>query len=208
MERSALIQKIKIRMDELTPLGENITHPFDESFNSILDEAHRQILNEAPVHLLPMTEIDSDDVVYDTTNDVAYVKVPDNFIRVASLKFSDWTNPATQFISQENPQYKVIEHGLIVRNVVKPMVVLLYSKQDDDTVPARYLKCYSVEKEDDVDPVEYLYCITEGDVNLLPDKTTDALAWLACAKLMQTFEMQNYKIALDRYNEFIITNAK
>lgn len=196
-------------MDELTPLSDQVNHPFEESFNSFLDEAHRQILNEAPVYLLPSTEISSDLVVYDETNDIAYVPVPEKFIRISLFKFANWTNPATKFITQENPEYKLIENGLLVRNVVKPVVLLLYHKTDDDTAAKRYLKCFSVDSGGTItEPVDYLYCITEGDVNLLEDKTADALAWLTAGKIMQAFELLNFKIAQERYQEFIITNAK
>lgn len=196
-------------MDELTPLGENLDHPFGESFNSILDEAHRQLLNEAPIHLLPVTDVSEETVAYDLTNDFAYVQVPDNFIRIASFKFSGWTNPATKFISQEHPEYKNIEHGLITKNVIKPIVVLEYSLQAAISVtPKRYLKCYSVEKATGVDPVRWLYVISEGDVSLLIDKTADALIWLSASKLMQAFEIPGYKLADDRYKEFLISNAR
>ncbi len=196
-------------MDELTPLGENLSHPFGESFNSILDEAHRQLLNEAPLHLLPIVNLDSDDVAYDTTNDIAYVLVPEKFIRIAKFKFTNWTNPATKFITQEHPDYKQIENGLVVRNIVKPIIVLEYSIQEDiDDDPQRYLKCFSVDKVVNIDPVEYLFYISEGDVNLLEDKVADALIWLATSKLMQVFKIKEFEIAEGRYKEFLLTNMK
>jgi hypothetical protein len=191
-------------MDELTPIGENISHPFENSLNSILDEAHRQILNECPIHLLKATEI-TDSITCDTTAKIAYVPVPDKFIRISLFKFSDWTNPATKFITPEHPDYALIQNSVTAGSVINPVVVLMHAKRGSDTTPQRYLACYKVAL---LANKEYLYYIKEGEIDDLEDKVTDALAWLACAKLMQAFEMENFKLAQDRYKEFLISNIR
>jgi hypothetical protein len=82
------------------------------------------------------------------------------------------------------------------------------SMQTGDTVPKKYLRCYNVVKLQDVDPKEYLFYIQEGDVDSLSDMVSDALAWLAVSKLMQAFEMQGFKVAEERYKEFLISNTR
>lgn len=196
MDRSALIRKIQIRMDELTPIGENITHPFENSINSILDESHRQLLSECPVHLLTVKDI-SEDVTYDLTGSIAYVKRPNKFLRLVRFKFSDWINPATKFITQDHPEYKIIENGVIRGGKVNPVVVLIHK----DLV--RCFACYQVSTDNSK---QYLYYIEEGEIEDLDDKVTDALAWLTCAKLMQVFDIAGFEKAADRYKEFMISN--
>lgn len=106
-------------MDEILPPGENMSHPFDNYINSVLDESYRQVLRECPVSLLPLTEI-TGTVIYDSTNKLAYVPVPDDCIRLGLFKFSDWVNPGIKSISVDHPDYKFSRNSSVAGESLIP----------------------------------------------------------------------------------------
>jgi hypothetical protein len=279
MERTAIIREIMIRMDEILPPGESISHPFESHINSILDESYRQVLNEFPIAILPLKEITgldtaknieaitehsdgnilieitthgyitgdvvtitndiysgtqeitvvdndtftvdiayiSDDttgnvalhtIIYESTRELAYVPVPTDFIRLGLFKFTDWTNPATKYISTDNPQYREVETGILAGGVIKPLVLLKHARKGHNTGPERYLICYKVSTDQSKEYLYYVYYNKDSGITELSDLAITGLSWCAAAKLMQIFELPGTKIAEERYQQFIISNLK
>ena len=215
MERTSIIREIMIRLDEILPPGESISHPFENHINSILDESYRQILNDCPVSLLPLKEITAT-VIYepdDTFGEVddlfmAYVPVPDDFIRLGLFKFENWKNPATKYITVESPQYKEVKTGFLAGGVVNPLVVLTHAKKGEDASPKRYLVCYKITIADSEEYLYYVYYDKDEGITALSDLVIVGLSWCAAAKFMQIFELPGVSLAEERYKQFIISNAK
>jgi hypothetical protein len=217
MDRSAIIRDIYIKMDEILPPGESMSHPFDSYINSILDESYRQVLKECPVSLLPLSEIE-EVRFYDTTNEKAYVLVPEDFVKLGIFKFSDWSNPATKHITVDSPEYKLIETGVLPGGTVKPIVVLTHAKlptieaegEDPgftgDTTPQRYLVCYKVSTNDSAESLLYVQYDKDDGITSLNEDVIGGMTWLAASKLMQIFEMQGVKFAEERYQNFLLRN--
>lgn len=208
MTRTAIIREIMIRMDEILPPGESMSHPFDSYINSVLDESYRQILLECPVALLPLSEVTGTVIYEPTTTELAYVPVPDDFIRVGLFKFSDWENPATKHITVDSQQYKNIQTGVIAGGVVYPVVLLTHAKKGSDTVPGRYLVCYKVSTNSSKEYLFYVKYNKDTGIESLSDIVIGGLAWCCVAKLMQIFELPPMKFAEERYKQFIISNSK
>lgn len=287
MERTAIIREIMIRLDEILPPGESISHPFESHINSVLDESYRQVLNEFPIALLPLKEITgldtakaiegitehidgnilieitghgyltgdivtisdntyfaegtypyngtyeitvvndntftcdvtyiADDatgnaalhlIIYETTPQLAYVPVPTDFIRLGLFKFSDWTNPATKYITTDNPKYREVETGILAGGKVNPLVVLSHAIKGHNTTPQRYLICYKVSTEQGKEYLYYVHYNKDTGITGLSDLAITGLSWCAAAKLMQVFELPGAKIAEERYQQFILSNLK
>jgi len=196
-----------IRMDEILPPGESISHPFENYINSVLDESYRQILNECPIGLLPLKEV-AGTVIYDLTAKLAYVPTPSDFIRIGLFKFTDWTNPAIKHITVESPEYKVIQTGVLAGGVVNPVVLLTHAIKGSDTTPQRYLVCYKVATNSSKEFLYYVYYDKDTGITALSDLVVTGLTWCAAAKLMQIFEMPGLKVAEERYQQFLLLNSK
>jgi hypothetical protein len=205
MTRTAIIREIYIKLDEILPPGEGMSHPFDSYINSVLDDSYRQILTECPVSLLNMSEIDPDEVAYD--EDKAYIPVPDNFVRVGLFKFEDWINPARANITVDSPMYKMLETGILPGSVIKPVILLTHAKIGDDATPKRYLVAYYVPTEDSAEYLYYIEYNKDTGLESLNDQVIPGLTWLAASKMMQILELPGLKIADERYRQFIQLNA-
>lgn len=209
MKRDAIINIIKVKLDELTPFGEDMAHPVDRYINPLLDESFNQILREAPLYLLPLSDIDENEVKFgadmDPIETVAYVPRPDDFIRFGKFKFTEWTNEVTKIFSTESPEFKKQQNSFLKGGLHDPVVIETHAKLDTDNSVKRYFKCLDVTGNDSV---EYLFYAGNGDIELLSDDLVDPLTWLASGKVLQTLESPGSKFAFERYAEFIISTRR
>jgi hypothetical protein len=207
MNLSAIKQEIYIKLDEILPPGGALSHPFESSMNSALDDAYRQFLKECPVSLLPMDEL-TETIVFEESNELAFIPCPDDFVRVGLFKFSDWVNPATKHITVDHPDYKLIQNGAISGSVITPVVLLIHAMKGSDTAPQRYLQCLKVLTDDSEEYLYYIKYVQDG-ASLLSDQCIPGLTWLATANLMQIFKLNDpLKLALERYKSFILSNLR
>lgn len=210
MTESDIKNRIKTKLDELTPSGETLAHPVDSYIDALLGESYNQLLRECPLYLLPMKSIDENLVEYGVDFDPieynAYVPRPSDFIRVGRFKFSDWENEVTRSISTESPDYKIHQNTFLQGRTYRPAVIEVHALLDIDTALRRYLKCLNVR---DNDNVEYLFYVANDDVTDLTDDLIDPLTWICASKVFQSFEMfDQAKFAEQRYQQFILTNSR
>lgn len=210
MTETDIKNRVKVKLDELTPDGETLAHPVDSYITALLSESYNQILRECPVYLLPIKSIDENLVEYGIDFDPieynAYVPRPSDFIRVARFKFTDWENEATRSVTTQNPEYKAIQNEFLQGRKYRPAIVEVHAQLDVDTEVKRYLKCLNVR---DNDNVEYLYYIANDGVTNLYDDLMDPLTWLCASKVFQSFEMfDQAKFSDQRYREFLLTNSR
>jgi hypothetical protein len=210
MTEDEIKNRVKVKLDELTPDGETLAHPVDNYIDALLDESYNQLLLEVPAYLLPMSSIDENLVEYgvdfETSENNAYVPRPDDFIRVGRFKFSDWENEATRSITPDNPEYKVHQNTFLQGRSYRPIIIEIHAYLDTDTELKRYLKCLNIAGNDNV---EYLYYIANDDITKLTDDLIDPLTWLNASKVFQAFEMfDQAKFSEQRYREFILINLR
>lgn len=203
MEINAIKDRVKVKLDELLPLGEEVAHPIDSNIQPMLDESYLQLLREAPIHLLPAEDVD-ETVIYDTDNSIAYVPVPTDFgYRIVKFKFSDWTNEVRKFITTDSPEYDLIRNTNLGNRKVHPVIVLTHEKPTGATSVGRYLKCFDVDTDSSK---EYLYYVKKDNITNLAEELIDPLTYLCAGKILETFENPNAKAGFERYMYFIQTN--
>lgn len=125
MTREELIHRVKAKIEELSPYGyeapliaiqedseltENINKeikPIISYISECLNESCNNILNILPLHLIKpnVIPITSFDDVYKLAKGFLQsisVKLPDDFLRIHSIKFSDWSKIVAKAISAEH----------------------------------------------------------------------------------------------------------
>jgi len=178
MERAGLVNKVKIKLDEFTPDGVDL--PFDDYIGPMLDESAKDILEQAPLHLIIPEEIPTSAIKYQ--NDLVYIPVPDNYIRLYEIKFPSWKKSIREAISQSHPMYEIQENEYTKSGLGRPSVVLKYEKVDN--IPGRWLVCGKVSDVGSPTPSIALY-VRELLPEQLSDHFADALTWLAASKIFQ-----------------------
>jgi len=198
MDRTGLINKVKVIIDEFAPEG--VGMPFDEYIGPLLDESAREITLEGPLYLLvplsiPLTSGDPEASILKYADDKAYIPVPDDFVRLHEVKFPFWKRPVREAISQGNEKYNIQENEYLRAGYGRPFVALIRKQFPGDT-PKRYLECGKALADAVPDTALYVKKSLPED---LADEFADTLSWRAAAKvLLNLGDANRAKVAFEQ----------
>lgn len=176
MDRSGLINMVKIKLDEYTPEG--VTLPFDEYISPLLDESARDIILNAPLYLFIPTPIPISAEVIKYENDKAYIPVPVDYMRLYSVKFPLWKKSITLAIQKENPDYRIQENEYTASGYARPFVAIVYKTISENK--SRYFECGKVLIN--ATPVEAYYLKSQKPEDL-SDIFLESVTWLCTSKV-------------------------
>jgi hypothetical protein len=195
MERSGLIDKVKINLDEYTPDG--VSLPFDDYIGPVLDECATSLLKAAPLHLLTPSKIVITEVVYQ--NDKAYIPIPADYIRLYELKYPLWKVSVRQAISTENPEYSTQDNPFLKGGYGRPCVAIVTTAIGSGDI-TKYLECSKVLSDsEEANLVPLALYVKSAKPEELNDLLADALAWLCASKIFEIQAMINEsKMAMEQ----------
>lgn len=173
--RADIIKKIQARIDELSPFEDNSLNPDINLIDKVLDDSAKTIMLVAPLHLLSPIAI----VTTSLSEDGGIVKIPldDNFIRLHSIKLTEWKTEVNKAITPDDPLYKLQKYEALRGGVQKPVVVL----KNDTT--GKYLECYSCGVDSTVKSAFYIKELGE-DAATFPDNICDIISWQCAADVI------------------------
>lgn len=185
MTRSALIDAVRVRIDEvssgaaaLVSVGVEENNPTDTMIGSLLDESALEVLQTAPLLRLPIADGSGSTISADNVDTkIGEIALPSNFLRIVCLQMDDWKRPV----------YNIEPEGSIIANrqknvylrgkATKPVAVL-------EKRPSGYVLCYfstdSVPHA--VKRLDYVPVLTAE--NMTGDQNIDALCWVCAAKVL------------------------
>lgn len=195
--RLSLINYAKVKLDEVIPEGEgvkfseesspNISDPLNIMINSLLDEAAKRVLLNAPIHVLdPVKSAETTGTQIANDNDVGYIKLADNFLRLVSLKMNDWNREVTQAITTADRRYSVQRNKYTRGRTQKPVAVFMTKTIGGEQ--KRVIEYYSV---DGSHAIEYLYYIQETKAEDVQSNLVDALTWVVAGMVLQIIERED-----------------
>jgi hypothetical protein len=193
-DRLTLINYVKAKLDEIIPEGEgvqfsvegdiNISDPLNLIINAILDEAAKRVLLDAPLHVLDPVKSATASGTADTGDDkIGYIPLADNFVRLVSLKMTEWKREVTQAINAGDKRYRVQRNKYTRGGLCKPVAVFSFRTIEDEH--KRVLEYYSV---DSAHTIEWLYYIQETSAQDMQLNLIDALTWVAAGMVLQITE--------------------
>jgi hypothetical protein len=180
MERAALINIVKVKLDEFSP--GDIGLPFDDYIGPMLDESAREVLERAPLHLLSPAAIPTSGTTF--LNDKAYIPVPSDYVRLYEIKYPQWKKSIRKAISSEDPQYKIQENEYIRAGLARPAVAIVRTTLDGGATIGRYFECGKVEENITSPPTPIALYIKTTLPEELEDILADTLTWLCTAKVL------------------------
>lgn len=187
MERSALINKVKTRIDEVSASGDVIvdvgvenTKPFDSIIDELLDESALEILLKAPFYRLPVCKATNLTAVKDTNDDrIGSITLPNDFIRLVSFKMKGWLQPVLSFALPGDAVAIKQSNKYIRGGVAKPVAVLY---KDDTSM--LYINYYSVVSASDHEVAEFNYIKRLTADGITDDQLVDAMCWICAGKTL------------------------
>ena len=195
--RLTIINYVKAKIDEIIPEGEgvqfnveaepNVSDPYNLLINSILDEAAKRTLMSAPIHVIEPTDASSQTVTADAGGDkIGYIELPDNFLRLISLKMTDWEREVNEAITTYHPGYKMQRNKYVRGGVSKPVAV--YAWRKIGAVQKRVIEYYSVDTNH---TIESFFYVPETVAEEVQSNLLDALTWFCASMILNIVGMEN-----------------
>lgn len=206
MDRIALVNQVKSKIDELSPddailveVGIEDNNPIDTIIESLLDESAKEVLLKAPIHRLSITSSPVT-ATADTTNDyTGTVEVPSNFLRLVEFRMKEWKRSVVEFCSQDSDIAMRQSNKWLRAKASKPVAILSHRSvsSGDPLVVSTPLviEYYSVVDDHTID--RFLYIKSDVAENI-PIILQDTLCWICASKVLTVFgKVVEAKAAID-----------
>ena len=192
--RQAIIDYVKAKLDELLPQKEgltfqlstapNLTNWLDLIIDRHLEESVKGVTMTAPPGKVWPSRLNvTTGVSYTDRPYSGYIALPDNFLRLASLRMLEWKREVNSPITPEDHRYAHQQHAGIRGGAFKPVAVLMWKTLEYQN--RRVLEYYSVKSSHAVDYLYYHHPMKAEDFVAKNPGLYDSLAWMCAAKVMQ-----------------------
>lgn len=198
MERLELINIVRRKMDEVaaadTPL-QPVTiadeNSMDTIIESLLDESAREILLKAPIYRLDVTSATPSPVQNSSDLVTGYIQAPDDFLRLVSLRMSDWQRPVTE-LSTHGDAVAMRQYNRHIRGGVSRPVGI--AGRNSKGVIIEYFSTLA----DKHTVTEFLYIKKSHAEEIKDSQMIDALTWICAGKTLSV--MGNISQAQNAYD--------
>lgn len=185
MNRTALINQVKSKIDELSPstamivdVGQEDSKPIDTIIGDLLDESAKEVLLKAPIHRLPATSSANVATADAGDSTIGTIDVPTDFLRLVELKMTQWKRPVTE-LQQQGSKIAERQYNKYLRGgTVKPVAVLSHR------AAKLIIEYFSVET---VHTVERFLYIKKDVAENIPEILQDALCWICASRVLSVF---------------------
>jgi len=199
MNRQAIIEKVKMKLDEYTPIDEGIGHPLDSYIDPSLNDAAIRLLKDAPLAKLNSTIIIGTEanlvflpVPNDPNNRIVLFSCQGDVLRMKSIWLPQWESPVMVFYPY-NSDMALFQHNPYTRAGIKKPVVIEQRSADG----LKYT-CYT---HPEVNETNFsAECITKLKPEEIQDDLIEPLVYLAASMVASIMEMGTVATAL--YNEY------
>ena len=167
MTRAELIQQVALKMDEVSPNIEasDLTvdgsdgNPLYTLIDGLIDGGALELFSVAPYWRLPQSEFSdkglddagSQRVVNDGETTIAarkmiWLRVPDDFLRVAEINHGSFQRPITDIVQEDSPLGKRQHNPFLMAREARPVGVMSHDKRtiNGNAVQCREIDCYSI----------------------------------------------------------------
>lgn len=214
MDRSAIIQRVKIKMDEFTPVNEDVTHPLDSYIQPTIDQAALELLKNAPLVKLAPEDVelyvkdDQDNITGNILvfNDSVYrIDFPTKVIRVAQIKFPDWSRTVYRFVDPSSHEGQMQAVRATRGGFSKPVVVI--DRGAESNTGRIVAHCYThpeLEKKDASEEFKTeptIKVINKKKPEELDDMLVEPLVLLTASKVFSS--IQNHEVAKVLYEQYV-----
>lgn len=213
MDRNAIITRVKIKMDEYTPVNEDITHPLDSYIQPTVDQAALELLKNAPIEKLAPEDVelyvkdDSGTVTGSilTYNDSVYrIDFPTTVLRLSSIKFPDWDKTVYTFYETASHKAQMQAVKATRGGLSKPVVVVDKWSYNNSGIIVAY--CYThpeLKKKDGeatfaIEPE--IKVINKKKPEEMDDMLVEPLVLLTASKIFDS--IQNYEAGKALYEQY------
>lgn len=182
MTRADICDKVRARIDELSPFASIELNPSISLIDSLLNESTTTLLMFLPLYLLEPETFSTSSLAADGRIGKIELPVsPNEFLRLYSFKMEGWDTEVTEAIGTGHPLYKLQKNPVTMGGPNKPVVVIKSIKAN------KMLHYYSVAEGAAHIVLESLY-IQDALPEDLDDTLTDFIAWSCATDVLLAME--------------------
>lgn len=143
MTRTELIRAVQVKLEELSAFAGGLSvlagsvdvKPITSYIDATLDESSDAARRLVPLHLINPTTIPGSMV---SREGIGYLPLPEDFLRLHTLKVDAWAREVNYCISTQHPSYALQRNPHTRGRSEKPVVAIVYDNG------SKSLECYSV----------------------------------------------------------------
>lgn len=135
LTREELIKRIALKMDEISssddvivPVGTGDNNPLYTQINNLLNESVNDVLMKAPVYRLhphvASSSSSSEELIFGGSRKAAVFSVPDDFVRLVSIKDDAFQRPIVDLAVEGDDVDKKQHNRHLVAKYAKPVAVI------------------------------------------------------------------------------------
>lgn len=183
MTRQELINMVKTKVDEISPLDAEITpvslmndKSVDSFADGLLDECAKEVLMRAPSLKVKGTQEQVE--AHGNKDGSGYVVLPEGFLRLLEFRMAEWERSVTEAAEPGSVVAQMQGNRYLRGGISKPVCV--YGKRGGEAV----LEYYTVKKRHDVGRFVY---VKEALAENVPVELQDVLTWWCASRVLQIF---------------------
>lgn len=184
-----IIEQVRIKYDEFgTDESEMIVSPDNVDMDTIIASnigaAYHFVMMGADLSMLEGQNLKVDDDSLEIDKDlVGHIKLPDDFLRVVTVRLSSWKSSPANVITEGMPEYRMQSDPYACGTFQYPVMAIVNS------VEGRFLELYKARtQEDTLKSFVYVPSWSSGnnEVNI-PDMLSDAFIYYVAGLTATTF---------------------
>lgn len=194
MTKIEIIDRVKVLMEEISPFDDGLqvlnseVQPIQSYIEKSIPSALDELLLFCPLHYTTGVNLPSMTRITSGTREIGIITVPDDFIRIHTIKATKWERPVHRHISVENPEYTQQLNPYTRGGNAKPVVV-----------KNQKLELYTLETGDTIETAKYVQRPDVEDIQL-NQQLYEPLCYLIASKV--------YAIFNDKRAEYMIAQSK
>lgn len=202
MLRATIINKIKARLDELSPFSSVEINPSISLIDEMLDDCANSFLLSVPIHLLNPENFS---VTTNTTNQdgSGWVRLQPDFLRLYAFKMTEWDIPVYEAIHPGHPKYR-LQFNLVTRGGhAKPVVIIEHEISPDPKI----LRYYSLD-DPQANTIETALYIPRALAEDIEDSLIVPFVWFVASDVFIAMnETEASNAAKQRFADIILTKT-
>ena len=184
-----IIEQVRIKYDEFgTDESEMIVSPDNVDMDTIIASnigaAYHFVMMGADLSMLEGQNLKVDDDSLEIDKDlVGHIKLPDDFLRVVTVRLSSWKSSPANVITEGMPEYRMQSDPYACGTFQYPVMAIVNS------VEGRFLELYKARtQEDTLKSFAYVpSCSSRNNEVNIPDMLSDAFIYYVAGLTATTF---------------------
>jgi hypothetical protein len=205
MTKIEIIERVKVLLEEVSPFDDGLqvlnedVHPIQSYIENSIMPALEQLLLACPLHLTTAVEFATEEEIDDImsmiesgTRNIGRIDIPEDFLRLHTIKIDNWEKSVHRAISIESPEYALQQNLYTRGGASKPVVVKKTGR----------LELYTVGVDDIIEEATYIQRPDIENLNL-NQKLFEPACYMIASEVLSIFGSKQAEYMITKATELL-----